>query len=92
MRLPRPSRVDNIETDRLVAAIDYLTDRIATYDQPRGQMIRDGARRVIMQDALARRGVKVRMTGNPDACRALFGIPPVVGTSTSPQPERNTPQ
>lgn len=75
MRLPRPSRVKNVDTDRLVAAIEELDVRIATFDQPRGQMIRDGARRVIMKDELARRGVKVEMTGNPTACRMLFGIP-----------------
>lgn len=75
MRLPRPSRVRNVDTDRLLCAIDTLTERIATCDQPRGQMVRDGARRCIMQDEVARRNVKVRVQGNPAACRQLFGIP-----------------
>lgn len=74
MRIVRPRSIPNVDDARLFDSVAQLDDRIANFDQPRGQMVRDGARRVLVLAELARRGHDVDVPGNPAACAALFGV------------------
>jgi hypothetical protein len=76
VKIVRPSRVDNVDDARIIDSIRQVNDRIATMDQPRGQMVRDCARRCIMQDAMRRRGYDIVVQGNPAACYSIFKITP----------------
>ncbi len=72
MRIVRPRSIPNVDDARLFDSIAQLDDRIANMDQPRGQMIRDAARRCLIQAALADRGHDIDVKGNPAACARLF--------------------
>lgn len=73
MRIVRPRSIPNVDDARLFDSLAQLNDRVANFDQPRGQMVRDAARRCLVQAALADRGHDVVVQGNPAVCARLFG-------------------
>lgn len=80
MRIVKPSSVDNVSTERLLDSLDQLNALLADDDRGRGKLIRDGARRTLVIDALLRRRVMFEYDGplgDPDACRRLFHVFPI---------------
>jgi hypothetical protein len=72
MRIVRPRSIPHVDDARLFDSLAQLDARVADLDQPRGQMVRDAARRCLVQAALADRGHDVAVQGNPAVCAQLF--------------------